>query len=73
MLKHIARIQLDIIRIPLLLLVFPFHYLHFVISAWLPVRWGGHPNIQRLCERDFYALPIVLFWATWDGSFVPRE
>lgn len=69
--KYVIRIGPDWLRIPLLCIVFPLTLLHYVLSAALPVRWGGHPNKRRLLQADFYGMPCSLFWAAWDGFFVP--
>lgn len=71
--KHLIRIGPDWIRIPLLCFVFPFSLLHCILSALRPVRFGGHPNKRRLLEADFYSMPVSLFWAAWDGIFVPQD
>lgn len=72
MIKHVIRIAPDAIRIPLLCLVWPPHFALYIAHAALPARWGGHPDPSRLACREFYALPVALFWAAWDGLFVPR-
>lgn len=71
MLSLIARIRCDAIRLPLLCVAFPLNLLHHVLTAAVPARWGGHPNKARLLQVDFYKLPVALFWAAWDGAFVP--
>lgn len=71
MIKHVVRIAPDWMRIPLLCLVWPLHFARYVLHAALPERWGGHPNPERLLCADFYTLPVAMFWAAWDGDFVP--
>lgn len=71
--KHIIRIDADWLRIPLLCIVWPLMMLEYVGTCLLPERWGGHPHKGHLLMREFYDLPIALFWAAWDGAFVPAE
>lgn len=69
--RHVIRIGPPALRIPLLCLLFPLEYLSYLAKAALPARCGGHPNKRRFLARDFYAMPICLFWAAFDGAFVP--
>lgn len=71
--KHIIRIGPDALRIPLLCLWFPLYVAIYILCAAMPVCMGGHPNKGRLLALDFYGMPIALFWAAWDGDFVPTE
>ncbi len=71
MIKHVIRIGPPLLRIPLLCLVWPPHFVLYIMHAALPARWGGHPNPERLLCLGFYAIPVALFWAAWDGLFVP--
>lgn len=70
MIGAIGRIPHDAVRIPLLVLAWPFEMAGYVLSALMPVRIGGHPDKSRILDPDFYALPVALFWAAWDGEFV---
>lgn len=71
--KHIVRIEADWLRIPLLCLFQPFWFLEYIVTACMPEAWGGHPNKHRLIEWDFYSFHWLVFWAAWDGYFVPDE
>lgn len=71
--KHIVRIEPPMLRIPLLCLFFPLDWLLYIMFSLLPKTLGGHPNKNRLLELDFYTAPWALFWAAWDGDFVPTS
>jgi hypothetical protein len=69
--KHLIRIGPWWLRCPLLALWFPLTYLHYVLHAALPRRWGGHPDKGRLLCAGFWLMPVALFVAAMGGRFVP--
>jgi hypothetical protein len=71
--NHIIRIGPAWLRLPLLCLAWPLALMAYVLRSLRPVRMGGHPNKRRLLCADFYTFPISLFWAAWDGHFVPDD
>lgn len=72
MLKHVIRIGPDWLRLPLLCAIFPLHLVARALLDLRPARFGGHPNKRRLLCADYHlGLPVVLFWAAWDGHFIP--
>jgi hypothetical protein len=70
--QHVVRVACPWLRIPLLAVLFPVAFASYVGRAALPVAWGGHPDKRRLLCRDFYSMPVALFWAAFDGAFVPK-
>lgn len=69
---HIIRIGPDWLRVPLLCLFEPYWFVEMMVRMSMPVAWGGHPNKRRFLEWDFYQFHFAVFWAAWDGLFVPE-
>ncbi len=64
--KHVIRIGARWLRCPLLVLIFPFSFAHIcMLTLW------HRPS--RLLAFSFYDLAWSVFWASWDGAFVPKS
>lgn len=70
--SHIVRIGPDWLRIPMLCLVWPWVMACYVGQSCMPVQLGGHPDKRRLLCFEYWLIPCLLFWAAWDGYFVPE-
>jgi len=64
--KHIIRIEAAWLRKPLVLLVYPFAFLQLCCVAFL-----RHP--VSLTHYSFYEISWAMFWASWEGYFVPER
>lgn len=62
--KHVIRIGLDPLRC-LLLLVFPFAFAGMTVKAL-----REQPGV--VIRREYYIKAEAVFWAAWQGQFVPR-
>jgi hypothetical protein len=69
----VSRWPQDYLRVPALMVLFPFAMVSCVLRALLPVRWGGHPHKRRLLCADFYTMPLDLYLAGMRGFFVPDD
>jgi len=63
--KHVIRIGPDWIRCLLLLVVFPFTFACMALKAL-----DEQPGV--VMRREFYTNAEAVFWAAWQGRFVPR-
>ena len=66
---YIIRIKTDWLRQILLISIFPFEFFIYVLLAWMPPIFGGHPNRKRLRKLDFYKVPSAIFNAAYYGEF----
>jgi hypothetical protein len=71
MIQHVIRIENVWLRVLLVTLLFPLYHIHSILTAWLPVRLGGHPSKRRLLELDYYLFPVGVYLAALLGEFVP--
>ncbi len=67
MMKHVIRIEADWLRIPLLCLCFPVAYAHYAVTTVLK----SEEERGSLRRPELWLFPVSLFWAAWDGLFVP--
>jgi len=70
-LAHVVRIRPAWLRCSLLPIVWVNQFGCYVLRSMLPACIGGHPNKWRLLCADFYAMPLWVFCAAWNGEFVP--
>jgi hypothetical protein len=63
--KHVIRIGPDWIRCLLLLVAFPLTFAGMTLKAL-----GEQPAV--VMRREYYTNAEAVFWAAWNGNFVPR-
>lgn len=72
MIGHAIRIEIGWIRVPLLVVLFPWFYVNWLWDHFAGPERVASPEDITMDPWDFWCWPLEVWWAAVTGEFVPR-